>query len=260
MASPTGKRVIPSDGPLDAEIVVVAESPAEEELKQGRPLVGRSGKLLNTVLRQVGLSIEQVYCMNCVPVRAPADKFARHSPDDVAFGRHAFQQELLQLTKAKVFVALGANPTEWLLGFKPPVVQRGEGKGREGFISEWRGSVIPVRDMDGIPDRPEDYLQRLPTGEPPTFGSPNAVIIPTYHPAAILRQFTWHPWFLLDWQKAVKVAKDGVPLTKYRQWYFQDLEALRRLAESDVDLIAVDTELEPAIVSITTEEEVHVFE
>ncbi|HJW28728.1 MAG TPA: DNA polymerase, partial [Saprospiraceae bacterium] len=61
-------------------------------------------------------------------------------------------------------------------------------------------------------------------------------------------------------QKASEVVKNGIPETKYRTWFYNDPIALARLANSGVDLIAIDTELDPWIVSITTEDEVHVFE
>lgn len=232
-----------------------------------KPLVGPSGRLLNKALVSAGIDRSKCYVMNLVPVRAPGDKFANHTADDLAWGKARFDSELSRLTNAKVYLALGANPTEWLLGGKPPVAQRGESR-REGFISAWRGSVIPVYALYGnqtaeitkpIQLAPEDYIHRLQLSPPLKFGN-ECYVIPTFHPAAVLRQFNWHPWFLQDVQKVAEIAKNGLPAKVYRTWYRNDLNALKRLADSDVDLIAVDTELDPWIVGICTQDEVHVFE
>lgn len=263
--SPTGKRVVDSSGPLDAHLVFIGESPAQDEVEQGLPFVGKAGKQLNIALRHAGIDRSQVYLANVVPVRAPGDHFADHDPADLAWGQARLRDELSALKHARVFVALGANPTEFLLGGKPPVVQRGESRS-EGFIGQWRGSVLPTsafklsfveRELQSL--KPEDYLHRL-LFNPPAALPLESAIIPTFHPAAILRQMTWHPWLLMDIQRAAKVARDGAAPTKYRKWFMQDVEALKRLAASGVDLISVDTELEPWIVGMATDDEVHVFE
>lgn len=258
--SPSGKRVVPSTGPLDAEIVIVGESPAQHELLQGIPLVGPSGQLLNKGLVHVGIDRSRCRIINLIPVRAPNDKFALHDSRDVEWAGDLFRQEISQLAKAKVFIALGANPTEWLLGGKPPVIKWNAEREDKGFISAWRGSVIPVSQLqlgaDGNDPKAEDYVASINLTPVPTFG----YIIPTFHPSAVLRQFNWHPWFLIDLAKAAQVAKGRQEQRVYRKWYRNDPVALERLSNSDVNLLSYDTEMEPPIVGIATEDEVHVFE
>lgn len=255
--SPSGKLVCQSSGPKTAKIVIVGESPAGEEMlakPMPTPLVGPSGRLLNQALVHSGISRDDCYVMNLVPVRAPGDKFVNHTQADKDWGLARFKSELANLVNAQVFLALGANPTEWLLGGKPPVAQRGEKK-REGFISAWRGSVIDTWRTQAIVNCPEHYIGQ--TGLHPIA---HGIVIPTFHPAAVLRQFNWHPWFLQDVAKAGEIAKNGLVPTKYRKWFRNDPVALSRLANEDVGLISVDTELDPWIVSIVTDDEVHVFE
>lgn len=254
--SPTGKVIVPSSGPLDAELVFIGESPAAEEVRDGIPFVGKAGRLLNKTLVHVGINRAKVRLINLVPVRAPGDKFAKHDPVDIEWGRANLHRELGNLPNARVYVPLGANPTQWLLG-KLPTNKKGE----EGFIGQWRGSVIPAVLEDGIPEVPEDYLQHLPVFDGPKLNA-NAVVIPTFHPAAILRQYNWHPWFVTDLRRAAAIiaGDDGVVNLTYRKWYWQNAAELRRLAASGIDLISYDTEMDPAIVAIATEDEVHVFE
>lgn len=254
--SPSGKRIVPSVGPLDAEIVLVAESPAQHELLQGIPLVGPSGKLLNKGLVHVGIDRSKCRIINLIPVRAPGDKFANHDPRDVEWGREIFASEISQLRGAKVFIALGANPLEWLLGGKPPVINRNKEREDRGFISAWRGSVIPVNTLNKSNLIPEQYLGMINLFPVPKHG----YIVPTFHPSAVLRQFNWHPWFLMDLQKAASLVKSPGSFISTRTWYRNDPEALMTLANSDVNLISYDTELDPWIVGIATEDEVHVFE
>lgn len=257
--SPTGKRVVESTGPISASLVFIGESPAATEVAEGLPFVGKAGKMLNAALRTAGIDREQVRLMNCVPVRAPGDKFALHEAADVEWARHRFVAELAALSNAKVIVPLGANPTQWVLTQRPPVASYGESRDASGFIGQWRGSVLPVTAFNHA-GKPEDYLGRLPFN-PLGVLPRTACILPTFHPAAILRQFTWHPWFLQDIARAGTLARSGLPETTYRQWFIQDVNALERLsADPKLDLIAVDSELNPQIVGIATETEVHVFE
>ena len=255
LKSPTGKLVVPSSGPLDAELVLIGESPAGEEVKEGLPFVGKSGKLLNSALRSAGIDRAKVRLMNLVPVRAPGDKFAKHDPSDVDWARDLFRRELSSLRNARIYVPLGSNPTQWLFGQILPTNKR-EGK---GFIEQWRGSVIPAVRNDK--EFPENYLRFLPDGEGPELRH-QAVVIPTFHPSAVLRQFTWHHWFMMDIKRAASILTNGAEAMKFqsRKWYWQNPAELKRLAASGIDLISIDTEMEPAIVAIATEDEVHVFE
>lgn len=253
--SPSGKVVCESSGPLDAELVAVGESPAAEEMSakpRPRPFVGRAGKVLNSSFLHSGVDRDSVRLIHLVPVRAPKDKFALHDPRDVEWGREVLREELAALTRPKAILALGANPTEWLLGGRPPVAEYGE-KPKDGFIGEWRGSIIrPGKDLG----RPEDYINRLELSRMIT----RAAIIPTYHPAAVARRYEWHPWLNMDVAKAIRIVREGLPKLTYRRWFINQPEELQRILDDKVDLIAVDSEMSPQIISITTADEVHVFE
>lgn len=249
-----GMPVVPAVGPLDAEIILIGESPAAEEEQQGIPFVGRAGKLLNTTLKKAGIDRDKCRVMNVVPIRAPQDKFELHSPAVMNWGLGELRRELTQLTNPKVIVALGANPLEALLGRKPPIARRGN-KPSEGFIGQWRGSIIPPKYLADTGLHVENYLSKHGI-----LANAPCPVVATYHPAAILRQFTWHPWLLLDLKTAAYVASAGAPKLKERQWYINNPSALTRLAKSGIDLISVDSEMNPKLVAIATEDEVHVFE
>jgi uracil-DNA glycosylase len=52
---------VPGEGPADARIFFVGQSPGLEESRTGRPFVGRAGKFLDEALRRAGLSRQEVF-------------------------------------------------------------------------------------------------------------------------------------------------------------------------------------------------------
>lgn len=61
---------VPPDGDTwGADVVIVGEAPGAEEEKGGRPFIGRSGKLLRSVLTEAGLEWSRVLITNVVCVR-----------------------------------------------------------------------------------------------------------------------------------------------------------------------------------------------
>ena len=266
LLSPSGKKVCPPMGPLNAKLIIIGESPTGEEMAHKPsplPLVGRVGKLLNNALRKAGYSRDDCYVTYCVPVKCAGDEFGNHDSRDVEWGKQRLNNELRQLTEAKVYLTLGAVATEWLLGGKPPVASYNvEDKPKEGFIGEWRGSVIPVRSSWGqrIHGGYEDYLWKAFMFGGNTNLNSDAVIVPTYHLETVRKQFTWHPWLLMDVAKAVECVEKR-PELKSRKWFFDNLTEFKRLVYEDTpDVFSFDTELNPELFCIVTEDEVHVAE
>lgn len=78
--------MVPGEGNPDAELLLVGEAPGASEDEQGRPFVGRAGKLLDEVLEAAGLAREDVYITNVVKARPPrnrdpkAGEVAHHLP------------------------------------------------------------------------------------------------------------------------------------------------------------------------------------
>jgi DNA polymerase len=79
-------NMVPGDGSPDADVMLVGEAPGASEDKQGRPFVGRAGKLLDQLLEEAGLVREDVFITNVVKARPPgnrdpkADEVAHHMP------------------------------------------------------------------------------------------------------------------------------------------------------------------------------------
>lgn len=141
------------DGNPDAEVMLIGEAPGEEEDKQGRPFVGRSGQLLDKMLQAIGLDRTSVYISNIVPWRPPANR--QPSTEEIAACLPFIEHHIL-LKKPKFLLLLGGVATKSLLYTS------------EGIMSlrgKWRAYTPPHADK----------------GFEPT------ALLPTYHPAFLLR-------------------------------------------------------------------------
>jgi uracil-DNA glycosylase family 4 len=65
---------VPGEGPIDAPIMFVGEGPGAEEDRQGRPFVGASGRLLEQLLEEIGLTREDTFIANVVKCRPPGNR------------------------------------------------------------------------------------------------------------------------------------------------------------------------------------------
>ncbi len=61
-------------GPKPAAIMIIGERPGAEEIKLGRPFVGRSGQFLTEQFEKIGIKREEIYITNVVKTYAPANK------------------------------------------------------------------------------------------------------------------------------------------------------------------------------------------
>jgi DNA polymerase len=150
-------------GTYKAKVVFVGEGPGFQEDHQGEPFVGRSGQLLDKILETVlGLKRSDVYIANivkCHPMKNPETPEAHGNdrpptPEEISACR-PYLDEQLRAIKPLCIVTLGSVATRVLLG-------------TEKGISTVRGRVY-------------DYPVEL-------FGPGHPIkVIPTYHPAALLR-------------------------------------------------------------------------
>lgn len=69
-----GKMKVIGEGSPNAKIMFIAEAPGREEEKTGRPFVGRAGKLLNGLLREINLQRKEVYITSAVKCRPPQNR------------------------------------------------------------------------------------------------------------------------------------------------------------------------------------------
>ena len=71
-------NIVLPDGTYDTGIVFVGEAPGENEDNEGRPFVGRSGKILEGMMKDAGFSRSDVLITNTVKCRPPGNRDPTH--------------------------------------------------------------------------------------------------------------------------------------------------------------------------------------
>lgn len=97
---------MPGEGHDSADVMLVGEAPGASEDEQGRPFVGRAGRLLDELLAEAGLEREQVYITNVVKARPPGNRDPR--PGEVAHWMPWLEAELA-LVQPRLVVPLGRH-------------------------------------------------------------------------------------------------------------------------------------------------------
>jgi len=129
-------KAVPGEGNPDADVVFVGEAPGKTEAATGRPFVGRSGKLLRSLIAEVGLREEDVFITS--PVKYLPDR-GTPTPKDIVHGReHLIKQ--LSIIDPKFVVLLGRVAAEGVLQRKVAVVKErgrviGEKDGIKYFLT-----------------------------------------------------------------------------------------------------------------------------
>ncbi len=109
----TAKNTVFSDGIADADVMIVGEAPGQDEDRQGKPFVGRSGQLLDKMLATIFLSREEnVYIANVVPWR-PVGNRAPNS-EEIAICR-PFIERQIELAQPKILLLVGGSSAKALL-------------------------------------------------------------------------------------------------------------------------------------------------
>lgn len=106
-------QVVFGVGDPDARLMFVGEGPGREEDLQGEPFVGRSGKLLDTLMRQeMGIDRTQCFIANVVKCRPPGNRDPL--PDEIDSCRPYLDRQI-ELIGPDVVVTLGNFATRLLL-------------------------------------------------------------------------------------------------------------------------------------------------
>jgi uracil-DNA glycosylase len=70
----TRTTVVFGSGHADADLMFVGEAPGANEDKQGLPFVGQAGRLLDTLLGEIGLTRSDVFVVNVLKCRPPGNR------------------------------------------------------------------------------------------------------------------------------------------------------------------------------------------
>jgi len=98
------KKSVPGDGPANAEIMFIGEGPGFHENEQGHPFVGASGKFLDQLLAQAGVTRADVFIANVVKCRPPGNRDPL--PDELAVC-DAYLEAQINAINPSIIVTLG---------------------------------------------------------------------------------------------------------------------------------------------------------
>ncbi|MBR6203647.1 MAG: uracil-DNA glycosylase [Candidatus Methanomethylophilaceae archaeon] len=111
-------RIVFPDGNPSSGIVFVGEAPGENEDLQGRPFVGRSGKILDGMMEEAGFSRADVLITNTVKCRPPGNRDP--TAEEMAACRPFLESEL---EGARLVVGLGKTACRDLMGYDGPMAR-----------------------------------------------------------------------------------------------------------------------------------------
>ena len=105
-------------GNTGADWMIIGEAPGAEEDRRGEPFVGRAGKLLDEMLRAVGLDRDAVFIANILKCRPPNNRDP--SGDEAAECRDHLERQI-QMVAPKLLLAVGRIAAQQLLESSAPV-------------------------------------------------------------------------------------------------------------------------------------------
>lgn len=130
---PKATQIVWGEGNSNSPILFIGEAPGKDEDIQGKPFVGRSGKLLNRILNAVGSAREDVFITNIVKCRPPKNR--RPLPQEIEKSRPLLYEQI-SIICPKIICTLGSAALEGLLGEQVKITQK------RGKPLIWRGITI----------------------------------------------------------------------------------------------------------------------
>lgn len=201
---------VQGEGPIPARLMIVGEAPGEQEERLGTPFVGSSGQELNRLFQEVGIMRSEVYVTNVCKLRPPNNYLEawmpkakkdiraehkllrdRYVSKEVVDGYNELWAEI-DMVKPNLIVAFG-NLAMWAL------------TGNWGIL-KWRGSLLRADRYDhksyAVGGSNIGFEKALELSMTPIEQLPK--VIPTIHPAAILREWSMRAVVLNDLRRVRK--------------------------------------------------------
>jgi uracil-DNA glycosylase family 4 len=136
----TRTQVVFGSGNANADLMFVGEAPGRDEDEQGLPFVGRSGKLLTTLLEEIGLKREDVFIANTLQCRPPGNRDPQPAEIDNC---QDYLMRKVALIEPIVICTLGNFSTKLLRG-DPTGITKLHGREQELTIGERTVRLYPL--------------------------------------------------------------------------------------------------------------------
>jgi uracil-DNA glycosylase family 4 len=136
----TRHTVVFGSGNADADLMFIGEAPGANEDKQGLPFVGQAGRLLDTLLEEIGMQRSDVFIANTLKCRPPGNRDPLPQEID-ACQDYLFRQ--IELIEPRVICTLGNFSTK-LLRADPTGITRLHGREEVRRIGPRRVRLYPI--------------------------------------------------------------------------------------------------------------------
>ena len=124
------------DGNINSKIMIIGEGPGANEDAEGKPFVGRAGKLLDKMLAAIKLDRTKVYISNVVNYRPPSNR----KPTEVEIERYLpYLKSHIEIIDPKILLLLGSTALNTLIG-NDVVISKARGKWIQkeiGMVKPW---------------------------------------------------------------------------------------------------------------------------
>jgi uracil-DNA glycosylase family 4 len=237
------KHYVPPEGNPKAKYILVGEQPGAVEEHKRRPFQGPSGSLLDKLLYDVDLERDDAWVSNTILCKADRDD--QFEEARLCCAPRLFR-ELKDLPPEAPLIALGKQAAKVLLGVGGILKSRGfiwkVGKLKAKARRElWR----KVRDRS---DKSKKAKTARATARLKLFRDESIArrcVLPTIHPAFVLRALTWGAVLQVDMDRISRFLKSGGKLDLVDRRPFKVAwkpEHVRRLAASLDSTVTVDIE------------------
>ena len=152
----TRLRMVFGEGFSQARLMFIGEGPGADEDAQGKPFVGRSGKLLTKMISALGITRPDVYIANIVKCRPPENRNPK--AEEISSCIPILQRQM-EIINPDLIVTLGNVPTHALIPETPGITKA---RGNLQNYRQWK--VLPtfhpsylLRNRNAMPLAWEDF-------------------------------------------------------------------------------------------------------
>ena len=170
--SDTRINAIPGEGSIYSDLMLIGQAPGKEEDRSGKMFIGPSGKVLDKLLKDIGIQREEFYMTNLLKCMLPKSRKPRHDEIDMCTSLYLMNE--IEIVNPKVLIPLGYHSTKTIL----------------------KTYELPVPNKHNFPD---------------LFGkmilAKNQKILPLRHPAAVVHKSSNYDKLLSNYRKITILRK-----------------------------------------------------
>lgn len=213
-----GSKPVPCERAVKSpKMIILGQSPGQDEERLNRPFIGRSGDLLMGVFDSLGIRRSQVHLTNALLCRLPKGWKPQDPATQQALACCAPRlKREIQRFGCKFIVSMGGEGLHAATGPKEPITKRYK------KVSDWAGAFL-----DGRPDHFDGWT-----------------VLAGLHPAFVLRNFAYLPVFEAYMERAWKYATGTM---RNHRWRPTEIEPGDRMVHFLEEMLDSDLHIAPDV-------------